>query len=254
MMSTEREFERLIERELRKAHVAYVKEPVVGRTQPDFLVTTPAGDRIVIEAKAWEPGRKNAARAVNQARTYAQLSKTVGALFVTPNYVVFCSADGEVTPLPDLKTALGSLATSRSRRPKTKKAQSTKRMKRVFASMPFASKYDDTYLVAISPAALALQAATDRVDHNGEAGDVITQVKAMIKRAKVVIADLSESRPNVCHEVGYAEALGRPVIQICSTSVDRLPFNLRNNRTITYHIGQTAKLKMRLQRELTELL
>jgi hypothetical protein len=122
-MSAKRKIERLIERKLPKARVAYVKEPVVGRTQPDFLVTTPAGDRIVIEAKAWQPGRKNVARAVKQARTYARLSKTAGALLVTPNSVVFCSADGEVIPVPDLKTAFASFAMGKSRLPKTKKTR-----------------------------------------------------------------------------------------------------------------------------------
>ncbi len=31
------------------------------------------------------------------------------------------------------------------------------------------------------------------------------------------------------HEVGFTEALGKPVIQICSTPVSALPFNVRNS-------------------------
>jgi hypothetical protein len=255
-MTAEQEFERSIERELRRARVAYVKKPIVGNTRPDFLVTTPAGDRIIIEAKAWPSSRQNSARAAHQARRYAQLSKVVGALIITPHSVVFCSADGDVSPVPDLQTALANFSTAptSAQKPKLSSKQRSTRIKRVFASMPFASKYDDTYLVAIQPAALALKATADKVDHTGSAGEVVGQVKAMIKRAKVVIADLSGSRPNVCHEVGYAEALQRPVIQICSTPVDRLPFNLRNNQTITYSLGQTTALKIHLQRELARLL
>ena len=94
--------------------------------------------------------------------------------------------------------------------------------------MPFNGQYDENLLpVAIQPSALALNAAADRVDHAGRSGDVVQQIRAMIKAAQVVVADLSESRPNVCHEVGYAEALGRPVVQICATPVSALPFNLR---------------------------
>jgi hypothetical protein len=255
MATSEQDFERSIERQLRRAGIAYVKEPVVGRTQPDFLVTTPLGDRIIIEAKAWPRGRVSAARAAKQARVYAQLSRAVGALLITPSSTVFCAADGKVTSLPSLESALNIFSTiGSSKKIKPSARSSVVHRKRVFASMPFASRYDDTFLVAISPAALAMNATADRIDHNGESGDVITQVKAMIRRATVVVADLSESRPNVCHEIGYAEALGRPVIQICATSVKKLPFNLRNNQTIIYSIGQSANLKSRLQKELAKVL
>jgi nucleoside 2-deoxyribosyltransferase len=116
--------------------------------------------------------------------------------------------------------------------------------------MPFAQMYDDTFLVAIEPASLANGAIAERVDHNGTVGPVVPQIKDMIKTSKVIVADLSDSRPNVLHEVGYAEALGKPVIQICSTSTSLLPFNVRNNQTIKYAIGQTAKLKKALEAEI----
>ena len=83
---------------------------------------------------------------------------------------------------------------------------------------------------------------------------MVQQIKAMIEVAQVVVADLSEARANVCHEVGYAEALGIPVIQICSTSVAALPFNLRNNKTMDYQIGQTSKLRTKLEKELRKVL
>jgi nucleoside 2-deoxyribosyltransferase len=76
----------------------------------------------------------------------------------------------------------------------------------------------------------------------------------MIRAAKVVVADLSDSRPNVLHEVGYAEALSKSIIQICSTPTKDLPFNVRNNRTISYKLGQTAKLKTRLEAEIKKVI
>ena len=66
--------------------------------------------------------------------------------------------------------------------------------------------------------------------------------------------DVSDSRPNVLHEIGFAEALGKPVIQICSTGTNALPFNVRNNQTIPYSIGQTAKLRKRLESELQKVI
>lgn len=52
-MSEERALEAAVERQLRQARVRYVKEPVVGNTRPDFLVTTDRGDQIVVEVKTW---------------------------------------------------------------------------------------------------------------------------------------------------------------------------------------------------------
>jgi nucleoside 2-deoxyribosyltransferase len=97
-------------------------------------------------------------------------------------------------------------------------------------------------------------AIAERVDHNGSSGNVVAQIQSMIRAAKVVVADLSDSRPNVLHEVGFAEALEKPVIQICSTATSDLPFNVRNNQTIKYSIGQAAKLGKRLEAELKKMI
>jgi hypothetical protein len=120
----------------------------------------------------------------------------------------------------------------------------------VFAAMPYSEQYDDTFLVAMQPAAIVAGAICQRVDHDGRSGDVVQQIKEMIKASILCIADLSESRPNVCYEAGFAGALGKPVIQICSTDVNNLPFILRNNSTFKSKIGQTIKLRKKLEVEL----
>lgn len=101
--------------------------------------------------------------------------------------------------------------------------------------MPFSGQYDDTFLVAIQPAALALNAVADRVDHAARSGDVVQQIKALIKVAQVVVADLSESRANVCHggricggarqasSADLCHACCRPSIQPEEQSDNRLP-------------------------------
>lgn len=244
-----------VERHLREAKVKYVKEPVVGNTRPDFLVTTDNGDQIVVEVKAWEPSPDTTARAINQAQRYKELSKVAAALIVTAVGSALSFPGGGVVPvsafLPALSDLTSALAEKRSRRPVESRASPKKK---VFASMPFSSQYDNTFLVAIQPAALSANAAADRVDHTGRSGDIVQQIKEMIKAAQIVVADLSESRANVCHEVGYAEALGRPVVQICSTPLASLPFNLRNNQTIQYSIGQASRLRTKLEKELRKAL
>jgi hypothetical protein len=121
---------------------------------------------------------------------------------------------------------------------------------RVFAAMPFASLYDDTHVVAIEPACLDVGAGCTGADYSSHAGDIVGQIKALITGSVAVVADLSESRPNVLFEIGYASALGRPVVQICSTPLDQIPFDVRNDKTLPYAIGQTAKLRLKLFAEL----
>ncbi len=267
-MKNERELMAEVEKLLREGKWKFKKETVVGEARADFLVTTESGDRIVLEVKAWKSNPENTVRALHQAQRYKELCKAEAAFVITPaGEGISLSAGGGVVAVTDLVTTLTTfqqqLAATKTSSKKSGKKQSATppptpphppSPKKVFASMPFAMQYDDTFLVAIQPAAINLGAIAERVDHNGQAGNVITQIQTMIKAAKVIVADLSESRPNVLHEVGYAEALGKSVIQICSTPSSDLPFNVRNNQTIQYSIGQTAKLRKRLETELQKVI
>jgi hypothetical protein len=249
------ELEAEVEQMLKAANLEFAKEVVVGEARPDFVVTTASGDQIVVEVKGWSQEPDATARAMHQAQRYKELAKASAAVVVSPGIAQsFASAALAVVPMGGLIAALSTLATSIAQKKKTVKPQAVlpAPTKKVFASMPFALQYDDTFLVAIEPASLANGAIAERVDHNGVAGAVVPQIKAMIKAARVVVADLSDSRPNVLHEVGYAEALRKPVIQICSTPTSDLPFNVRNNQTIIYARGQTAKLKKALQVEIAK--
>ena len=69
-----------------------------------------------------------------------------------------------------------------------------------------------------------------------------------------MIADLSEAKPNVLFETGYAHALGKPCIHICSTPLAELPFDVRNWNTLAYEPGRTAALRDPLARRLRALL
>ena len=62
---------------------------------------------------------------------------------------------------------------------------------------------------------------------------IVDNVLAEIRRAKVVIADLTGRNPDVFYEVGIAHALGTPVLLI-TQSIDNLPFDLRNHRVLVY--------------------
>jgi hypothetical protein len=116
----------------------------------------------------------------------------------------------------------------------------------VFVSMPFSDSYVDTFK-AIRKAAHSCGLVAVRVDHDAYlAVDVVSQIKLQIGNAAFVLVDVSELRPNVLHEYGYAEGHGKPVIAITSTGVGTLPFNIRNNVTLSYVRGNSEPLRRQL--------
>jgi hypothetical protein len=82
-----------------------------------------------------------------------------------------------------------------------------------FFICPFGNKsVDHNYKYVIKPIVEKLQFAINRVDeisHNKLITEVILD---SIRKSKFIIADLTDSRPNCYYELGYAHALGKPVI------------------------------------------
>jgi hypothetical protein len=108
--------------------------------------------------------------------------------------------------------------------------------------MPFARRYNDVYFVAIAGACDLIGLSSTRADHDVYTGDIVQHIKDSIRDSVAVVADLSESVPNVMYEVGFAHALGKPTIHICSTPLHDLPFDVQGYNTIVYAHGQTTEL------------
>ena len=62
-----------------------------------------------------------------------------------------------------------------------------------------------------------------RLDRGGE---ITTVLKSMLMRASLVIADLTDSNPNVAYELGFRHAVGLPSIHIAKVGT-KLPFDLQ---------------------------
>jgi hypothetical protein len=133
-------------------------------------------------------------------------------------------------------------------------AQRTSRKRSIFAAMPFAPKYDDTYMVAMAGAASALNAVCLRTDKYEFEGDVVDELKRQIRSSIAVIADMSDLKPNVLFELGYAHGLKKVIVPISSTPLDDLPFDVRNWNVIAYCIGQTTVLRTTLTERLRKAL
>lgn len=103
----------------------------------------------------------------------------------------------------------------------------------VFVAMPFKEEMDDVYHYGIQGAVRSAGFLCERADLSSFTGDVLEWVRARIKRAALVIADLTEANPNVYLEVGFAWGCGVPTI-LLTRDTQQLPFDVRSQRCLPY--------------------
>jgi hypothetical protein len=73
-----------------------------------------------------------------------------------------------------------------------------------------------------------------RADFTKQPGLVISDIVKHLTESTVIIAEVSPVNGNVYYEVGYADALKKPVILVADKTVGQLPFDVRPYRTIFY--------------------
>lgn len=254
MSSAGGDLEKLIAGALAASGLKYQRNVAVGHTTSDFYVLTPSGSSLVFEVKTWQPTPSNQERATNLASLYKSASGADDAFVVMPGLTKNQPEKGLVSAEKFTGFLTEYVATiPRSSHPTQPQVRPIPD-KSIFVAMPFAPKYDDTFLVAMQPAALDLQADCVRVDYTQFTGDIVAEIKRLIRKSTAAIADLSDSRPNVLYEMGLAEAQGLSVIQICSSDLKELPFDVRNNKTIEYSIGQVSKLRPKIHNALSAVI
>lgn len=123
-----------------------------------------------------------------------------------------------------------------------------------FVAMPFMPSYDDVFFVGIRAAVRALHGEAVRVDQMMHGGDAVNETLRQIRRCDLLIADLSSGETDVLYELGYAHALKKPVVQLCSTPYEDLPFMVRNRETVPYTFGRTHLLVSELAVYIARLL
>ena len=102
-----------------------------------------------------------------------------------------------------------------------------------FVIMPFGGWLDDYYKTIYCPAVEAAGLEPHRADDLFRPSTIVNDIWAYTKRAKVLIADLTDKNPNVFYELGLAHALAKPAILVAGT-MDDIPFDLRALRVILY--------------------
>ena len=211
----------------------FEQEPSIGGLQPDFVIHGPNDELVIVEAKAWPSTGGNTARAIQQVERYREATGADQAFLVVDGLKRNFGSKGVFNPdgfVAAIKEYFGPSSISQAHtrgtsKPKRKDKEKKQSERLVFAAMPFSREYDDTFLVAMSHAAEAVEATCKRIDKIEFEGDIVQEIKKLIRQSVAVIIDLSESNPNVLYEAGYAHALKKPVVHISSTPLDDLPFN-----------------------------
>ena len=85
----------------------------------------------------------------------------------------------------------------------------------------------------------------ERIDKKRGDFSITPEILNMIDRAELIVCDLTEEKPNVYYELGYARGKNKTVINIAKKDT-KLHFDVKDNRTIFY--SDLTELR----RELTE--
>lgn len=101
-----------------------------------------------------------------------------------------------------------------------------------------------------------------RIDKESPLGGLVDRIKDEIRRARFVVADLTDERPSCYFEAGYAEALGKPVIYMASResimrpgAETKIHFDIHQNiRLFTNHDQLADALRNAVERNKDALL
>lgn len=101
-----------------------------------------------------------------------------------------------------------------------------------FVLMPFRDELNPVFEDHILPTCEGLGLHVSRADRIFSTRPIMDDVLQAVRESHFIIADLTDSNPNVFYEVGLCHALGKDVILI--TQLPDAPFDLRHIRRIFY--------------------
>jgi hypothetical protein len=117
----------------------------------------------------------------------------------------------------------------------------------VFVLTPFNPDYYDQY-AAIKEVVEELEFTCRRGDEDNLPSEILPFIVQNIKKARLIIANLSGRNPNVLYELGIAHSLGKPVIMVTeslSEPKEDLPFDISKTRILTFKTTDGLKNKLR---------
>lgn len=102
-----------------------------------------------------------------------------------------------------------------------------------FVVMPFQPLYEAEYERVIKPAVEEAGLACVRGDEIYTRQAIVQDIWHSVRKARLVVAELSGRNPNVMYEIGLAHAIGKPIVLLTRNEED-VPFDLRALRYVYY--------------------
>lgn len=121
-----------------------------------------------------------------------------------------------------------------------------------FILMPFGSWFDRYFKEIYVPATKEAGFEPLRADGLFSAGAVMEQVWGQIRKAKVLLADLTGKNPNVFYELGLAHAARKPVVFVAG-DIEDVPFDVRHLRVVVFDVREPGWSE-KLRRDITTYL
>jgi len=128
--------------------------------------------------------------------------------------------------------------------------------RRCFVVMPFSRNFAGLYDKAIRPAVSDGGFIAVRADELVLVGNAVEMLQRAINACDCAVAVLTGLNTNVMYELGYAHALGKPVVLLIESRGDcepdmELPFDIRTERVLSYG-SDMRKLRHALARVLRD--
>lgn len=153
-------------------------------------------------------------------RRAQQLEHTLSELL--PDGVIEADSDPvSTTESSEVSTRLESVGSASEDKP------------HVFVAMPFSDEMDDVYHYGIQGAVKSAGFLCERADSTAFTGDILDRIQERIESSTLVVADLSNSNPNVYLEVGYAWGCDVPTV-LLTDNTDDLEFDVQSHNCVIY--------------------
>ena len=121
----------------------------------------------------------------------------------------------------------------------------------VFCAMPFGNQFDPVFFDLICPAVTQAELTILRADQEATLQAIDRRIQEGIRRADIMIADITGQNPNVMYEVGVAHALGKQTLLIRHDSLV-IPFDIRYHEYMDYSMDQAEEFSLRLAKRLRD--
>lgn len=127
---------------------------------------------------------------------------------------------------------------------------------KVFVVMQFTDEFNELFRDVILPVCDDFDLEVIRADDIYNNGLIIQDIINSINESAIIIADITPDNPNVYYEVGFAHASKKPVVLLCDSKRDKLPFDLSGFRTIFYRntIAGKSEVEGQLRKHLEALM